>query len=431
MRRRLACKGSYATGVAWGRFSQAIGMRALDPSEPSHCNSLHCQGSFIQVPGTRLAPAPGADGYVAARRFLTYTSMAFGTGSLTMRSFRLAAAGLVLLATVGCGGGDGPTPPPDNVAPTADFTVPTCVQLSCTFVDDLSSDSDGDIASRSWTFESGTPATSEAETQAVTFTAAGTYTVTLTVTDDDGDTDDVSKEVTVSATEPPPPANVPPSANFTYTCNALTCTFTDASADSDGSIAAYSWDFADPNSTTDVSTDANPQYTYSNTELQNFDVTLTVTDDDGASDVVTQTVAVAPPAQTSCDAGDGTFTPCTLDIEQNATVTITLTARDCTANGNRLRITAPIQATVFTNGCSEPIGTVYTINGGTAFTAGTQLVVQVTSGSNDPGRIAPAIRVSGGYPSWTLNFDDGEDPTAPGEPDFNDLVLTVNATATP
>lgn len=345
-----------------------------------------------------------------------------------MRLFRLTAAGLALLATVGCGGGDGPTPPPDNAAPTADFTVPTCAQLSCTFVDDLSTDSDGDIASRAWTFESGTPAASTEETQAVTFTAAGTYTVTLTVTDDDGDTDDVSKEVTVTTAPPPPPANVAPSANFSYNCNAQTCTFTNTSTDADGTIASNSWDFGDPSSDTDISSDINAQYTYRNTELQNFDVTLTVTDDDGATDIVTQTVAVAPPAQTSCDAGDGTFAPCTLDIEENATVTITLTDRDCTANGNRLRITAPIQATVFTNGCSEPIGTVYTINGGNAFTAGTELVVQVTSGSNDPDRIAPSIRVSGGYPSWTLNFDDGEDPTAPGEPDFNDLVLTVTAT---
>ena len=53
------------------------------------------------------------------------------------------------------------------------------------------------------------------------------------------------------------------------------------------------------------------------------------------------------------------------------------------------------------------------------------------SGSDDPGRIAPAIRVTGTYPEWLLEFDDGEDPTGEGEPDFNDLVLTVTATAAP
>ena len=46
----------------------------------------------------------------------------------------------------------------------------------------------------------------------------------------------------------------------------------------------------------------------------------------------------------------------------------------------------------------------------------------------DPDRIAPALRVTGAYPQWTLEFDDGEDPTGPGEPDFNDIIMTVTAT---
>jgi hypothetical protein len=40
--------------------------------------------------------------------------------------------------------------------------------------------------------------------------------------------------------------------------------------------------------------------------------------------------------------------------------------------------------------------------------------------------VAPALRVTGAYPVWTLEFDDGEDATPP-EPDFNDLVLTITA----
>jgi hypothetical protein len=71
------------------------------------------------------------------------------------------------------------------------------------------------------------------------------------------------------------------------------------------------------------------------------------------------------------------------------------------------------------------------VNGGAAFDAGTDLEAQVTSGSTDPNRIPPAIHVSGTYPHWVLNFDDGEDPTNPGEPDFNDLVLSVDATPSP
>jgi hypothetical protein len=40
----------------------------------------------------------------------------------------------------------------------------------------------------------------------------------------------------------------------------------------------------------------------------------------------------------------------------------------------------------------------------------------------------PGIQVTGSYPSWTLNIDDGGAAGTPGEPDFNDVVVTVTAT---
>ena len=165
------------------------------------------------------------------------------------------------------------------------------------------------------------------------------------------------------------------------------------------------------------------------TELTDFDVTLTVTDDDGDTDAATQTVAVAPPAQTVCDNGSGTFVECGLTLTAAATVTVTITSLDCTADGNTLVITAPDpDETVFTDGCSQTAGDVFDLNGGAAYTAGTELRAQMISGSDDPDRIAPALQVTGAYPEWVLHFDDGEDPTGPGEPDFNDIVMTVTAT---
>jgi hypothetical protein len=122
---------------------------------------------------------------------------------------------------------------------------------------------------------------------------------------------------------------------------------------------------------------------------------------------------------------------CPLTLTSKSTVTITLTTVSCNANGNTLTITSPITETVFTDGCHTPAGTVYTINGGAAFDAGTDLEATVTSGSTDPARIPPAVSITGTFPTWTLNFDDGEDPTGPGEPDFNDLVITVQATVVP
>ena len=340
-----------------------------------------------------------------------------------MRSFHrtLSYLAALSLAVAACGGDDnGGGGPPDNETPAAAFTA-NCNALACTFTD-ASTDADGaaDITDWAWDFGDGNTSTDQSPTH--TYAAAGTYTVTLTVTDDADATDAASDDVVVTTTP-----NVAPVADFDFVCNAEDCTFTDASTDGDGTVASWAWDFGDGN----TSTEENPVHTYTITELTTFDVALTVTDDDGATHSVTKQVAVAPPAGTVCEDSPGEFVPCTLELTENATVTVTLTNKDCTAAGNQLLITQPIQETVFDDGCNETTGTVYTINGGAAFTAGTQLEVQVISGSDDPGRIAPAIRVTGTYPEWLLEFDDGEDPTGEGEPDFNDLVLTVTATTAP
>jgi hypothetical protein len=40
-------------------------------------------------------------------------------------------------------------------------------------------------------------------------------------------------------------------------------------------------------------------------------------------------------------------------------------------------------------------------------------------------------QVTGSFPSWTINFEDGDNPGAPGEPDFTDVVLQVEAVPAP
>lgn len=81
-----------------------------------------------------------------------------------------------------------------NAPPLASFTY-SCSGLTCGFTD-TSTDGDGSIASRSWTFGDGGAST--AANPSHTYAAGGTYTVQLTVTDDDGATGTTSQSVTVS-----------------------------------------------------------------------------------------------------------------------------------------------------------------------------------------------------------------------------------------
>ena len=82
-------------------------------------------------------------------------------------------------------------------------------------------------------------------------------------------------------------ANQPPTAAFTSSCGGLTCGFTSTSSDPDGSISAYSWTFGDGG----TSAAQNPSHTYATAGT--FTVTLTVTDNQGATNAVSHSVTVA------------------------------------------------------------------------------------------------------------------------------------------
>jgi large repetitive protein len=177
-----------------------------------------------------------------------------GTGSSPATSF-------AALAVSGTGGAS---------PPTASFTW-DCNELGCQF-SDASTDTDGTVTGWAWSFGDGNSSTERNPSHG--YTASGTYSVTLTVTDDDGSSDITSNQVTATA---PAPSNASPRAEFAVSCADLTCSFTDQSTDSDGSVTSWHWDFGDGS----TSTQRNPSRRYAT--AGQYSVTLQVTDDDGAT----------------------------------------------------------------------------------------------------------------------------------------------------
>jgi PKD repeat protein len=340
-----------------------------------------------------------------------------------MRANHWRSVAVILIGTLGataCRDSNGPGD--TNTNPVANFTS-SCTDLSCTFTD-LSSDPDAGDGVASWSWAFGDNATSSSQNAAHTYGAAGDFDVTLTVTDNNGGTKSMTKSVSVTAT----PAPGGPTANFTVVCTSLDCTFTDAST-TDGSGVTWDWDFGDGSAHSSAQNP--PVHTYVASGLATYTATLTVTDN-GFSSTKSTEFTVSPAATLQCEdaANPGEFVSCDLVLDANATVKVTLESASCTAHGNTFQITAPITATLFTDGCYSPAaGTFFDLNGGAVFAAGTHLKAQVISGSTKQ-QIAPALHVTGSYPTWTLSFDDGEDATPP-EPDFNDLVIKVTATPAP
>ena len=108
-------------------------------------------------------------------------------------------------------------------------------------------------------------------------------TFQLTVTDFGGLQSTAICLVYVSPNE----SNNPPVAYFSYDYGKKAASFNDLSNDDDGTIVSWFWDFGDG----ETSTEQNPEHRY--TKFGVYSVTLTVTDNDEASQSISQDINVS------------------------------------------------------------------------------------------------------------------------------------------
>ncbi len=230
-----------------------------------------------------------------------------------------------------------PPPPPANQAPDGAITSPASnvtVQAgqSVNFAGS-GTDVDGTIASYAWSLPGGSPASSTAQNPgSVTYGTPGTYTATLTVTDDDGASDATPAARTITVVAAPPPQNQAPNGTITAPAGDVTIqagqsvTFGGSGTDADGTVTGYAWSF--PGGSPASGSAQNPDAVTFAT-AGTYTVTLTVTDNGGASDPTpaTRTVTVQgatppppPPAGATVVVTSTAFTPRTYTGAQGSTV---------------------------------------------------------------------------------------------------------------
>ena len=230
-----------------------------------------------------------SDGSIASYSW-NYGDGATGTGATGSHTYAANGTYNVTLTVTDNGGLTNSVTQPvtvnlPNLLPTARFTS-AAVDLAVAFDGSTSSDPDQSIVGYAWDFGDGTTQPKSATSSANhTFPGTGTYPVTLTVTDSEGGPATVTTDVSVLA------ANVAPVAAFAASVTALSVSVdAAASTDTDGTIAAYAWDFGD--GSTGTGKTASHSYATAGT----YQIALTVTDDRSGTNTVSKSVVAAAPA---------------------------------------------------------------------------------------------------------------------------------------
>lgn len=199
-----------------------------------------------------------------------------------------------------------------NINPSVSFTFYPATPSTADTVQftDTSYDTDGIIVNWTWDFGDGTISYEQNPTNQ--YDDNGTYSVSLLITDDDGYTNSTNTTVIVT--------NAVPTPNFAWTpmhpTTLDTIHFLDLSTDR--GIISWAWDFDDGN----ISSLQNPYHHYAESGVYN--VTLFVSDDDGAVNSCSKLVTVynIPPV------ANFTYSPLSPSTFENVSFTDTSTDAD-------------------------------------------------------------------------------------------------------
>ena len=162
--------------------------------------------------------------------------------------------------------------------PDPSFTVDDACQGSLM---EFTNTSSGQVSSYLWDFGNGV--TSSLENPAIEYDSDGQYLVSLTLTNAAGCVSQFTQSVTVYAN---------PEIRFEndLACEGSETFFRDASFATNSNIVAWEWDFGDPDSGDNTSTEREPSHIFSSAGL--FDVTLTATTNFGCQATAVQQVTV-------------------------------------------------------------------------------------------------------------------------------------------
>ncbi len=278
---RLTSDPAWDSGAAFSPDGSKIAFATAPPFASPRIAVMNADGTgMTQLAPVALEPAWSPDGTRIAFA-IPYEGACQADGTICPDSIGIMNADGTNLTILASGNSPAWT---SSTRPVPLFWSSGCNGLVCGFYGTESWGGDGGIVSYAWSFGDGTTDSGPQVSHA--YSAGGTYVVTLTVEDAAGVTATQSRSVV---------ANVPPSASFTYVCSESQCTFDGSgSSDADGWIAGYSWSFGDGYG--DDGTTTGHKYTAVGT----FTVTLTVTDDGGATGQQQQAVTIvtlsnAPP----------------------------------------------------------------------------------------------------------------------------------------